>query len=375
MNNKFVKNFEGIKVVGSGKAINDDQLQAINKFTLIDIPIEQLYVRKMRLAHNAIDRDEERFSDDILKDFANTLPGKSLLIGHQWGPPGKGLFYKAWIETKSIEEANEETGGKLILPKGVDKVKFLMTEFYTVKTDSKIELLADIDAGIIRHVSIGFDADKIVEVVDEKTGVTLYHEYKSPGEAFEGSLVWLGAQPGTTITKTLKKDSVNIDKKITSKAKGATKMIKLLNMLGLDNEASEEAALKKLNNLIARVKFIEPIVEALGGDDVTAEDVSKIKELANDGKAYKKDLIDCQVKAERLLGRIDDTEESATERVKQLEVKTASEISDDVVFLGKQVDEKFPDEGKIKGKSGNESRDNEECSKKFDFRKKEGGNI
>jgi hypothetical protein len=178
------------KGLGDGAEITDEQYKKISRYTLKEIPKDQLYIRKIRLAHNAIDRDNERFSEKLLDDFVRTLPGKSLLIGHNWGPPGKGRFFDAYLEETDLNEAKKETGEDIRLPDGIDKVKFLMTHFYTTKTSGKEELLSDIDAGIVSHASIGFNAETLLPVTNEENGDVLYREYKAPGEALEGSLVW-----------------------------------------------------------------------------------------------------------------------------------------------------------------------------------------
>ena len=110
------------KSAGPGAGVTDEMLAKINRFALSPLKAEDVYARKMRLAHNAIDRDKERFSEGVLKKFADTLPGKSLLMGHQQGPPGKGLFFDAYLEEVSLEEAKSLTHEELILPSTLDRV-------------------------------------------------------------------------------------------------------------------------------------------------------------------------------------------------------------------------------------------------------------
>ena len=43
---------------------------------------EELYVRRMVLANDALDRTYERFPPAVLARFAQTLPGKPVLIAH-----------------------------------------------------------------------------------------------------------------------------------------------------------------------------------------------------------------------------------------------------------------------------------------------------
>lgn len=337
------------KGLGKGASISEDQLAKIRKFTLDDIPADQLYVRKMLLAHNAIDRDNERFSEKILEDFAATLPGKSVLIGHEWGPPGKGLYFDAHLEEMDLQAARSMTGEDLKLPDGVTQFRALFAWFYTVKTADKESLLADIDAGIIRHVSIGFKAANLVRVSNEQTGETLFYEYKGPGEAREGSLVWLGAQPGATITKGAEgADGADIDEDENKRKKEIKDMKRVLVKLGLGEDATVDQALSVLNQKTARLNSVEEIISPLG-DNPSKAQVEELMKASDDGKAYRKDLIAAQVKYERLLGRIGDSDKDVTDREKQLARRDLSEIKGDITHLEKLVREKFPNEASIKG--------------------------
>ncbi len=378
-----------LKGFGKGAEVLDDQLTLISKYTLEEIKAEDLYVRKVRLAHNAIDRDNERFSEELLKAFMETLPGKSFLIGHAWGPPGEGIFFKAELEEMSLEEARSSTGEDIKLPEGVTKVVFLLGWFYTTRTPDKEALLKDIDAGIARHVSIGFNASSRVKEVNEESGETLYWEYKAPGEALEGSLVWLGAQPGATITKGAHKEGtcrcghddrgVDIENEDTKKKDSNTEedekpMKNLMKALGLP-PATEEAdavdAVKRLQERETRLKTYEPVLAELG-DDITVETAKTLKANAEDGKVYREDLIKKQVKFERLLKRVGDSDEDVKAREKQLAAKTLDEIKGDIDFLTPMVNAKFPDEGQLNTKGVAENRDDSEVGTKGrrSFRKK-----
>lgn len=341
------------KGLGKGVEITPEQMDKIRKFTLADIPAEQLYVRKMLLAHNAIDRDEERFSETLLGDFVKTMPGKSFLIAHQWGPPGKGIFFDAQIEEMDLAEARKMTGEDLKLPDGVSKFQAFFAWVYTTKTAGKEELLADIDAGINRHVSIGFQAANLVRISDEQTGETLYYEYKAPGEAREGSLVWLGAQPGATFTKSVK-DGVDIEDE-KNKSRRRKQMDKVLLKLGLQAGDTEDNAIKILNQRDARLKTLEETLSPLG-ENATKQSVQELVKAAEDGRVYKKDLISRQIKCERLLGRMGDKPEEETAREKQLMARDLSDIKGDITFLEKQVGEKFPGKSAIEGGDPNGNR-------------------
>ena len=229
-------------------------------------------------------------------------------------------------------------------------------------------MLTDIDGGIVRHVSIGFNATNLIKVTDEDTGDVLYWEYKGPGEALEGSLVWLGAQPGATITKGAKHgaDSVHIeDEDKTQKQKEVNFVMERIKaMLKLAGDATEDMIQKALQHLQTRLKFLEGLVEPLG-EEITVEQVKELKSLAAAGKAYKKSLVDDLERYERMLdtGKTVDGDGDAPEKVKaRKEVLMNREVEDlvsDVTRMKTLVFAKFPDEGNIDGGSSSEGqRDN-----------------
>ncbi len=59
--------------------LTGEQVEKVRSYLLDQsIAVEDLYVRKALLCHNAIDRDRERFSEALLEDFRKTLPGKGV---------------------------------------------------------------------------------------------------------------------------------------------------------------------------------------------------------------------------------------------------------------------------------------------------------
>lgn len=151
------------------------------------------------LAHARVDRDFERFSEGLLRDFARTLPGKPLLVGHNRGGLPEGIWTKA--EVLGVGDAAE-----------------LVATFAVpvIPGDATNEALrARINAGVAKCVSIGFEAERRVcdvcgdtewrcnhwpgTVMQDGTRATA--TWMAPGEAVEGSVVWLGAQPGAELLK------------------------------------------------------------------------------------------------------------------------------------------------------------------------------
>jgi hypothetical protein len=281
-----------------------EQLSAIRRYTLAEIPADKLYVRTFVVAHNAIDRDNECFGEDVLADFARTLPGKGLHIKHPTGwdgdsGPAKGRWFGAQLVRMSHDEARallREPAMKW--PPGATDAVLLMGDAYKVRTAGNADLLDELDGGIAGDVSVGFGAKGPERVMDD-SGIELnVWRWKGPGEAFEASLVWLGAQPGARAVKSASRntgaDDMNLQEQLdaaTTKAAG----------LQRDLDAAKPAA-----------DMVKGLRTALGDH---AHLVDKPDELAATVKAagvYRDQLIDEIVAAERKAGFCGDTDEDVT---------------------------------------------------------------
>ncbi|WP_310235430.1 hypothetical protein [Luteimonas terrae] len=283
-------------------------MTAIAQYTLAEIPAEKLYVRTFALAHNGIDRDNECFDEALLADFARTLPGKGLFIKHPTGwdgdsGPGKGRWFGAKLERMSLDEARallREPGLKF--PPGVETGVVLMADAYLVRTTGNADLLDEIDAGVVGDVSIGFtykDSERVVDV----NGIELnIWRLTSPGEASEGSLVWLGAQPGA---RAIKHANRTEDRTMpTEEQYQAEKSARTT------AETKATALQAELDQAKPSHDIVLGLRKALGDN---AALIDKPDDLAASVKAaavYRDELIDTIVKQERQLGLCDDDDES-----------------------------------------------------------------
>lgn len=182
-----------------GKGLSNDlDLQTINdQFARRKFDHNEIFVAQTVLCHNAIDRDNERFSEKILEDFARTIPGKSLLRSHNRDDFPLGLFYAAEAKRMTVEDFAKLTGVFVTLPPSVKEVVAVLAKFYLVVGEkSGDEVVHKIESGVLRYVSVGFQA---AARVDRNDDGLKFKEYVAPGEATEGSLVWLGSQPGAMV--------------------------------------------------------------------------------------------------------------------------------------------------------------------------------
>lgn len=189
-----------------------------------DVKGEDLIVRQMLLCHDQYDRTFEKFPIDYLERFAETLPGKSVLPGHDTSQLPLARFFKSQVT--EIQErgfpvlvTRERKSAEVVpgfAPKSV-KVNYLDAGFYYPATDQDLD--AKIKAGVFRSVSIGFRYDDVDCDLckksyfsdcphlagrwseDGRLATLTYSGDAKKAEALEGSIVYLGAQPQARIQK------------------------------------------------------------------------------------------------------------------------------------------------------------------------------
>lgn len=357
MKNKGAKQI-GLKTFGKGKQASDDQLAKINTFALEPLTADQVYVRRFLVAHNGIDRDRERFSDDLLDQFSKTLVGKGLFLdGHPggWsgsGAPGSGRWFDAGVEFMTPQEFKQLTGEEVNLPEAVTQVKALWGEAYMLKTLSYIDEWGQlIDAGIVSFVSIGFSAPR--KSITDDNGNYLYGEYHPNGEALEASLVWLGAQPGASVKSAQGNQPDNPNEEETH-----MKVLQLLQKaLGLKTALTED-------NLVDQVETVIKEKDAT----ITEKDqkIEGLKAAAADGNAYRKSLVDDAIRFGVLIDEVPTDEagqKSETEFLTGLPIERLKAMRDKYeararekcpthsVFTGKDESDRQKQDGEGKQKA------------------------
>jgi hypothetical protein len=355
-------------------AVSAEQLALINKFALAPLAAEQVYVRAIHLCHNAIDLDRERFSEALLTDFLASHAGKSFICSHKTDTLGFGILFDGEILKMPPAEASALLGEELNFPAGVKEAQLLKLWFYIPlavpvngkQVEMNQELVANIEAGVYRHVSIGFSASGCAPVVDEKSGETLYWEWKAPGLLREASMVYLGAQPGaTTAAKsagveacpraggepeaTITGKSAGVDDMARPRAGGEsenktslekkTMSDKIKALLGLGADADHAAVEKGVGEKLTRLAYLESIVapleKAFGEAEPSAGQVMTMVLEAADGRTYKSMLVDESLKLERVSKRLADDEKSIAARKGMLIGRPVADLLFDLDSLRK----------------------------------------
>ncbi len=289
---------QGEKIVGlkgamaAGAECTPEMLAKINSYALSPLTSDQVYIRKFLMAHNCVDRDNECFPPEMLDQFAASMPGKSLLIGHNRRDLPCGKFFDATTENMTPDQFTALTGETPRLPDNTADCKVLWAWAYLLKTAGNEELTQHIDGGVCTHCSIGFAASDLTAIRKDANGPAQYWQYCCPGEALEGSLVWLGAQPGATAQKHL-----DFQKKDTTEEPNMKSIIALLVGMGLKSLAADATE----DQVSVGIKSL------LDERDTT---IKALEPRAADGDAYRTDLVADTVKFAALIGEVEDNEKA-----------------------------------------------------------------
>lgn len=123
-------------LVGSGTP-DEEQLQKINALAKTPLRAEEVYSFRVRLCDDQPDRDNERFDTAALPVLAELFYGKTGIFDHNWSAEGQvARIY----QTEVCEE---------------DGVRFLCADCYMLRTEKNAALIADIEGGIKKEVSVG----------------------------------------------------------------------------------------------------------------------------------------------------------------------------------------------------------------------------
>jgi len=299
------------------------QIEQIRPYLLREFDIEDLYIRQMMLANDQVDRSFERFDRAYLKRFAETIAGKSVMIGHEYGAAPVGRFFDA----KVAKQADWT---------------WLKAWFYMPRSAGNELARDNIDSGVWSYVSIGaavdwagltcdicsraylpwLAADQDAEegycphiAGEPYDGVTCTLTWDSRRsdmgrvEAVEGSIVYLGCQYDAAISKSAHEQSDVTERKRKALA---------------DNEPQPAGAaeMEEAMDFEARAKELEAENERLKGEvavnvklsDEQKAETDKLRPLAADGETYASDLKAEIIRMATLIGE-EKTAQYVTENV------------------------------------------------------------
>ena len=181
-----------------------EELAHINQYAKTPLEAEQVYAFAVRLCDNEVDRDYERFETAGLKRLGELFLGKSGIFDHQWSAKGQtARIYR----TEVVSEPGRITAAG-------DGYCYLKGWAYLLRTEGNAELIAEIEGGIKKEVSVGCSvAESVCSVCGAPAG-TCHHvrgevydgklcftELRQPIDAYEWSFVAVPAQRDAGVLK------------------------------------------------------------------------------------------------------------------------------------------------------------------------------
>jgi len=174
------------------------QLAAINAQAKAALAAEQVYVFSLRLCDDQVDRDMERFDTAALPGLAKLFIGKTGIVDHKWSSDNQVARI---FETQTVSE---------------DGLSYIKAWAYIRRGGSNDDIIADIEAGIKKEVSVGCAMGRSVCSICGSDYGTCGHQkgehydgqlccaiLQEPMDAYEFSFVAVPAQPNAGVLKCL----------------------------------------------------------------------------------------------------------------------------------------------------------------------------
>lgn len=184
--------------VKTGGVPDGVQLEAINAQAKARLTEDQVYVFSLRLCDDQIDRDMERFDTQALPGLAKLFIGKTGIVDHKWSTDSQ-------VARIFAAEVVQEDG-----------ISYIKAWAYIRRGGSADEVIADIEAGIKKEVSVGCAMGRAVCSICGSEYGSCGHQkgehydgqlccaiLKEPMDAYEFSFVAVPAQPNAGVLKGL----------------------------------------------------------------------------------------------------------------------------------------------------------------------------
>ena len=191
-------------LTGASGVPAEAELAEINRFAKSPLQAEEVYAFSLRLCDNEVDRDWERFDETALSTLGDLFVGKSGIFDHQWTAEGQtARIYR----TEVVRESAQVTAAG-------DGYCWLKAWAYLLRTEKNADLIAEIEGGIKREVSVGCSVARRVCSICGAEGGTCQHvpgqrygerlcylELREPTDAYEWSFVAVPAQRKAGVLK------------------------------------------------------------------------------------------------------------------------------------------------------------------------------
>lgn len=184
------------KSVMAEKSVTEADLTAINALSRRELTAEEVYTFSVRACDDQPDRDYECFSAECIRQLAPMYVGKTVIFDHEWSARKQ----TARVYAAAVEKQGEAT--------------CLIAKVYMLRLPETESLIAAIDGGIIKEVSVGCSVSTATCSIcgelymgcehnrgREYDGQTCIVILSDPTDAYELSFVAVPAQPRAGVQK------------------------------------------------------------------------------------------------------------------------------------------------------------------------------
>lgn len=184
----------------------DEEMRLVNSYSRRELSPDEVYLFSVALCDNDVDRDRERFTVESLYALEKLFVGKTGILDHD--PTARNQ--KARIISCRVEPVK---GEKTALG---DDLYRLTARAYMLRSEGNAELIDQIEAGILKEVSVGCSVGRTVCSVcgqelyspacchqkgQRYQGVLCCGELCDPVDAYEFSFVAVPAQRAAGVIK------------------------------------------------------------------------------------------------------------------------------------------------------------------------------
>ena len=251
--------------VDQSAALDQTELGLINAMSRKKLTGEEVYTFAVRLCDNEVDRDGERFAPRTLEQLAPLFVGKSGIFDHNWSAQGQAArLYRT--------EVMAEPGR---LTQAGDPYCWLKGYAYMVRTEGNRDLIAEIEGGIKKEVSVGCAVEEARcsicgenihdrsrcahEKGREYGGKLCWADLVHATDAYEWSFVAVPAQKNAGVMKHMKQDLGRLEQEAALGRKYLQRLKdEVVRLGGVAGFGLEQATLK---NIVQRLE--EPELDAL----------------------------------------------------------------------------------------------------------------
>ena len=204
--------------VDQSAALDQTELGLINAMSRKKLTGEEVYTFAVRLCDNEVDRDGERFPAQTLEELAPLFVGKSGIFDHQWS---------AAAQTARIYRT-ELVRDESVLTAAGDTLCYLKGYAYMLRTEGNRDLIAEIEGGIKKEVSVGCAVEEARcsicgenihdrsrcahEKGREYDGKLCWADLVHATDAYEWSFVAVPAQKNAGVMKSMRQDMEQLER-------------------------------------------------------------------------------------------------------------------------------------------------------------------